>query len=63
MLKQQQYTLTNVKKVKIAINHPFKQGLDHFNYNSFGNGTYDQRYLITGDNLPHYHTVKLLSSF
>ncbi len=24
MLKQQHYTLTNVKKVKIAINHPFK---------------------------------------
>lgn len=25
----------------------FKQILDHFNYNSLGNGTYDQRYLIT----------------
>uniref|UniRef100_A0A672L518 Dipeptidyl peptidase 2-like n=1 Tax=Sinocyclocheilus grahami TaxID=75366 RepID=A0A672L518_SINGR len=25
----------------------FKQVLDHFNYNSLGNGTYDQRYLIT----------------
>ncbi len=34
----------------------FKQVLDHFNYNSLGNGTYDQRYLITGDNLPHCHT-------
>lgn len=31
----------------------FKQILDHFNYNSLGNGTYDQRYLITG-NLPHF---------
>nr|XP_055055252.1 dipeptidyl peptidase 2 [Misgurnus anguillicaudatus] len=25
----------------------FKQILDHFNYNSLGNGTFDQRYLIT----------------
>ncbi|XDV20895.1 hypothetical protein PO909_026101 [Leuciscus waleckii] len=25
----------------------FKQILDHFNYNSLGNGTYNQRYLIT----------------
>ncbi|KAM4607151.1 dipeptidyl peptidase 2 [Polymixia lowei] len=25
----------------------FTQNLDHFNYNSMGNGTYDQRYLIT----------------
>uniref|UniRef100_A0A671S4Q6 Dipeptidyl-peptidase 7 n=1 Tax=Sinocyclocheilus anshuiensis TaxID=1608454 RepID=A0A671S4Q6_9TELE len=25
----------------------FKQVSDHFNYNSLGNGTYDQRYLIT----------------
>lgn len=42
----------------------FKQILDHFNYNSLGNGTYDQRYLITGDdNLPHYHLVELLLSF
>lgn len=26
----------------------FSQILDHFNYNSLGNGTYLQRYLITG---------------
>lgn len=36
----------------------FKQILDHFNYNILGNGTYDQRYLITG-NLPHCHTLSL----